>query len=194
METDSKLEARRNQWLDTAKQLALACFERNTRRTQLCPRVICADDEKAPKLRELALVKERIAGLCQQLREIEEDGEPMGVRALMPDEPSQAIRVALVVLTAKNLSESVDLEINEVANVVEWAANEEPAPSLEVRQAFRADGSLRPYVHVIPEATLDQYAIVMTEKAFSSVLALPHDPETEAYVSLPDYPRTRRLR
>ena len=188
------IEERREAWLRLAKELALAAHQRMSHLVDTCPLPHERAEARVEALGEVAKLNNRTSELCQAMREIEneKDDEPMGTNALLGQEPSEAIRITVVLFTLRNITDALSHSLNRVGEAIDYAAGREPTASIEVRQAFRSDGVLRPHFHVEPDATIDRYYITLTESAFSTVLGLPQDVETQVLMSLPKWPRGRR--
>ena len=189
-------ESRRNRWLGMAKETVMSVFERNQRLVALCPEYRSWTDEKerSKQLKAVAKAGERLDQLCAQMAELEEQGEPMGVVAVLGSNPSNPIRIAVTLLIVRCLNEALASRIGSIGDTVEFASGRDPVASLEVRQAFRSDaGVIRPLVEVTGGGpNLDQFRVALKESSFNQAVGLKKDTEFEVLSAWQPWASRRR--
>ena len=184
MNENRTIEKRREAWLTLAKEIALAAYERKNYLIDACPLPHESENARTENLRKVAEANRQISARCKDQRAVEDESEPLGVKALLGREPSEAIRITLILGVLKNITNSLGFELNTPAEYVDWAAGREPGACIAARQAFSCGGELRPHFHVEPSETVGRHQVEMTEEAFLKTLSLPPDRETEVLAAL----------
>lgn len=172
--TSLDLATVRTGYLELGRKLVLAIYRRNSMaQWGMCPENPNPPDKKT--LVEFSVLRSKIPEFAQEMaRQEQQTGNKIGVLALLGVEPPPPIRLALCLLLAKALCDSVTSHANTVAELAEFAAGtQSPADLLTVRQAFSWGGILRPHCDLVMRATLDQCRVSLAERAFAVMLALP---------------------
>lgn len=171
-----ELASRQRDWLTRAKGLSLALLKRRKHFNDLCPLMGADEDERKAVLRQVAEVNDEIASHCRAMSAIEVHGEPLGLRALLPDgDDLQRCAIALMVMA--RLSPTAGREVDTVGRLAEIVGACDPADALAVRDAFRSTGCLRPHVHCSRHANIDEWDVALTEEAFERLLGRQPDEE-----------------
>ena len=177
-------------FLNTSHSLIVKTILRGRLLGELCPTFAYseADDFRKATLKQLAETNRDISRLCDKLRAIERRGKGViGLPALGCRDLPNPLRVAVSILAGKMLSHSLSFEARNLAQLAQTAAADIPRDLLLVRDAFRPDGVLRPYVVFRFGRSLDEFSeISLTERAFLSYLHQPKNEEVESMLALRD--------
>jgi hypothetical protein len=170
----SDLAEKRTEYLIVGRRLVSAIYRRNMmERCELC--VENVNPPNKANLLEYSVLLKKVGELGQEMSRYEQqtDGK-IGVLALLGAEPPQPIRLALSLLLARSLCDSVSDRVNTVGELAEFSVGtQSPDVLLSVRQAFSRGGCLRPHCELLMRATLDQCRVSLAERAFAVMLALP---------------------
>ncbi|MCF7853781.1 MAG: hypothetical protein K9N51_03205 [Candidatus Pacebacteria bacterium] len=128
------------EYLKNAKKLVETLFERRQQFHMLCPQ-LCADEEdRRELLHTVAELNNRIEGHCTRLEAMELN--EFGVSALLKMMPVPVpTRCAVTLLLAARFH-TFNRELYRVSDIVTYAAGRDPFVMWELRQTFKAGGTL----------------------------------------------------
>jgi hypothetical protein len=170
----SDLAEKRTEYLKIGRKLVAAIYRRNM--LERCD--LCVENVNPPSkasLVEFSVLMKKVGEFAQEMaRQEQESGNKIGVLALLGAEPPPPIRLALSLLLARSLCDSVSDRVSTVGEIAEFSVGtQSPDDMLAVRQAFARHGVLRPHSELVMRGTLDQSRVSLAERAFAVMLALP---------------------
>jgi hypothetical protein len=167
-------EQRRSQWLATIKQITEKCFERESRLSDVCPQRTSLDSNvKKQALKEIAMLSGEISKKVATLADIERDqGFGFGVLGHAQEELTV---VVLSLLFAARLDASVGRSIRSIQDVMDYASVRNPSIALNVRNLFRSDGKLFPFISLGRYIVLDELTVTLRESVFNRIIGQPSD-------------------
>lgn len=173
METRTITSTRRD-WLEAAKSILLLTVERHGLLGSLCPRYVHAEPaERTTTLKRVVEINAELDTLVADCAAIESEHD-IGCRALT-NSSDRTLVVTVALLVAVRLSADAGYEARTIADVLALVGARDPEESLIVRNLFRSDGILFPFVNILPAETLDTSRIAITESAFNKALGLEPD-------------------
>jgi len=181
MKEQDNIEQLRAKYTDLLHELAVAIMQRSE---------IILRDSRYPDLepdaaRQVRNLDLKIESAMNRMRPIEKRSHgKLGIRALFgaKDVPP-VVRMAVAMLAMKGLCAAFAMECRSVSSLSEAVAAGKPRDMLTIREAFRKQGILRPFVMLITDRTVDEFAdITLRESAFRSLLALEPDQECDEWI------------
>jgi len=180
------LEERRQNWLDTAIELAIELDAiKDMIDESVRPYGDAAPEEIRRKLPELRQI---MAEKASALAELERGAEPaLGIAALLPREPQPVVRRALTMMILANITDRFGGRRGDVGDLIALTTAGDMDEAMTLRGAFRNDtGSLRPLVQFECLSRsgngLIAASTALKENAFNLAMGLPNDAEFENVV------------
>lgn len=137
--------------------------------------------ESEESIKIVEKVTKLLADGCNKMRAIEQRAKgSIGIPALFGLDVANSIRAAVAILASKALSDAWHHETRSVGILLPSAGGSDPHELITVREAFRKNGLLRPYIHCETGRTLDEFGnLTLKETSFRTLLNLEPDSECD---------------
>ena len=174
MNNTSGIETKRAEFLNDLKQVVQVIYQRERWFNALCPQLKPDDAERGKALKQISSESKHLGELIGRLSQIGQDGS-LGFQRLLGFEPDEVTATVMALLVACRLDSSVSTSMRAVDDLSHFVANRDPVVALQIRNLFRADGKLFPFVTVRLSLVLDEATVILRESAFNRVMGQASD-------------------
>lgn len=171
-------QARREAWLKQLKAVTLLVVERDSLLQDCCPYMRhISTEEKAKTLRDISNKSKEITESVQKLLKIEQGC--LGVTALLSGKISEEVALTVYCAIGARLDGTVDRSFRRVQDYTAMVAARDPVLSLKVRNLFRSDSVLDPYIALGSSGVnLDEKLVAIRESSLNRALGQDQDRNT----------------
>jgi hypothetical protein len=166
-----KSDSIQTEWARLAKQITDHLLDRREILEQdLYPgRRFGADDRNAA-IKNICQLNRKISRLADAMAKLESQNTDIGVRALLKSEPSDLMRLVVVVLATARFDLVAKREISGVDDILAVVGAQDAEDCLAVRALFREDSPLRPHLVISFSNTLDESDVRLKEQSINTIL------------------------